>query len=77
MSLDLDQEYLLCGDGNIQRHRIEVLRRRSPLRTTAVHQPLRLFSWKIIAVALVYSAKVVLGNAYLTYVHHLTNEEID
>lgn len=68
ISLDADQECLLRQDEKLQSHRTEVLRRRSPLRRTAVHQRLRHVFWRIVPVAIVYFAKIALGNIFLTYV---------
>lgn len=74
VSLDADQECLLREDGKLQPHRTEALRRPSPLRRTAVHQRLRHVFWRIIPVAIVYFAKLVLGNVFLTYVLFLTKK---
>ena len=67
--LDADQEHLLREHEELQPHRSAALRRRSPLRRTAVHQRLRHAFWAIIPAAIVYYAKVVLGNVFLTYVY--------
>ena len=71
ISLDADQESLLRQDEKLQPHPAEVPRRRSPLRRTPVHQRLRHVFWRIIPVATVYFAKIVLGNVYMTYVRLL------
>ena len=77
VSLDADQECLLREDGKLQSHRTEALRRPSPLRRTAIHQRLRHVFWRIIPVAIIYFAKLVLGNVLLTYVFSLIKERIE
>lgn len=77
VSLDADQESLLREDEKLHPHRTEALRRRSPLRRTAVHQRLRHVFWRIIPVAIVYVAKIVLANVFLTYVCFRIKEDID
>ena len=74
VSLDADQEYLLREDDKPQTYRNEVMRRRSLLRRSAIHQHLRHVFWRLIPVAFVYFAKVVLGNLFLAYVHILSKE---
>ena len=73
--LDSDRGHLLGEDEELQPRRAVALRRRSLLRKTAVHQCLRSVFWTIIPVAIIYYAKVVLGNVFLTYVCFLSKKK--
>ena len=77
MACQTARHLAVLRDEKLQSHRTEILRRRSPLRRTAVHQRLRHVFWRIIPVAIVYFAKVVLGNNFLTYVWFLMKKETD